>query len=157
MRTKSDNIEVMMGSETDETIEELFKSLFKYQEGLEESMRESEFTFDSADALYYNLNEISLSTGGSYIDSPKYLKNNKAPINPQNNDDKCFQYAVAVALNHEQIKSNPKRISSVEPFIDQYNWKEIDSPSNKKDWKKFELNNKSIALNILYVTHNTEK
>ena len=35
------------------------------------------------------------------------------------------------------------------PDIDQYNWKEIDFPSHKKDWKKFELNNKSIALNIL--------
>ena len=29
MRTKSDNIEIMMGSETDETIEELFESLCK--------------------------------------------------------------------------------------------------------------------------------
>ena len=29
--------------------------------------------------------------------------------------------------------------------------------SRQKDWKKFELNNKSIALNILYVPHNTEE
>ena len=33
----------------------------------------------------------------------------------------------------------------------------ISFPSHKKDWKKFESNNKSIALNILYVPHNTEK
>ena len=33
----------------------------------------------------------------------------------------------------------------------------MDFPSHSKDWKKFELNNKSIALNILYVSHNTEK
>ena len=39
----------------------------------------------------------------------------------------------------------------------QYNWNEIDFPSNGKDWKKFELNNKSIVLNILYVPHNTER
>ena len=43
----------------------------------------------------------------------------------------------------------------IKPFIDQYNWKEIRFPSNKKDWKKFELNNKSIALHVLYVSHNT--
>ena len=43
------------------------------------------------------------------------------------------------------------------PFIDQYNWEEIDLSSHKKDWKKFELNNKSIALNILYVLHNAEE
>ena len=28
--------------------------------------------------------------------------------------------------------------------------------SSKKDWKKFEQNNKTIALNILYVTPNTK-
>ena len=42
MYIKSNNVEIMMGSETDEIIEELFKSfLQKYQEGLEESMRGS--------------------------------------------------------------------------------------------------------------------
>ena len=72
MHTKGINIEIMMGSETDKIIEELFESfLQKYQEGLEESMRGSEFVYDSADALYYNLNKVSLSRGGSYIDSPK--------------------------------------------------------------------------------------
>ena len=42
-------------------------------------------------------------------------------------------------------------------FINQYSWKDIDFPFSGKDWKKFELNNKSIALNILYVPHNTKK
>ena len=72
----------MIGSETDEIIEELFESfLQKYHEGLEESMRGSEFVYDSVDVLYYNLNKVSLSRGGSYIDSPKWLKNKKATIN----------------------------------------------------------------------------
>ena len=111
MHAKSDNIEIMMRSETNEIIEELFKSLLqRYQEGLEESMRGSEFIFDSVDALYYNLNKVSLSRGGSYIDSPKWLKNKKATINPKNNDNKCFQYAITVALNHEQIKTDLQRI-----------------------------------------------
>ena len=147
-----------MGSETDEIIEELFKSLLqRYQEGLEESMRGSEFIFDCVDALYHNLNKISLSRGGSHRDSPKWLKNKNATINPKNNDDKCFQYALTIALNYEQIKKNPQRISKIKPFIDQYNWKEIYFPSHRKDWKKFESNNKSISLNILYVPHNTKE
>ena len=75
MLTKSNNVEIMVGSETDEIIEELFESFLQlYQENLEESMRGSEFVFDSVDSLYYNLNKISLSRGGSYIDSPKWLK-----------------------------------------------------------------------------------
>ena len=53
MHTMSDNIEIMMSSKTDEIIEELFKSLFeRYQEGLEESMKGSDFIPDSVDLLY---------------------------------------------------------------------------------------------------------
>ena len=65
-------------------------------------MKGSEFVFDNVDAWYYKLHKISLNRGGSYIDSPKWLKNKKATINSKNNDDKCFQYALTVALNHEQ-------------------------------------------------------
>ena len=84
-------------------------------------------------------------------------KNKRATINPKNKkDDRCFQYAVAVALNHEQIKDHPERISKIKPFIDKYDWKEIDLSSTGKDWKKFESKNKSIALNILCVSYNTE-
>ena len=81
-------------------------------------MRGSEFVYDSVGILYYNFNKVSLSRGGSYIDSPKWLKNKKTTINPQNKkDDRSFQYAVTVALNHEQIKDHPERISKIKPFI----------------------------------------
>ena len=112
-------------------------------------MRWSEFVFDSVDSLFYKLYKISLNRGGSYIDSPKWLENKKATINAKNNDDKCFQYAIAVTLNYEQIKKGPWIITEIKPFIEQYISREIDFPSNKKDWKRFELNNKSIFLNIL--------
>ena len=79
MHKKSDNIEMMMCSETDDIIGEFFKSLLqKYQEGLEELMRRSKCIFDGVDLLYYNLQEISLKRGGSYIDSQKWLKNKKS-------------------------------------------------------------------------------
>ena len=84
MHTKSDNIETMMGSETDEIIEEPFESLLeRYQKGLQESMRGSEFVFDSVDALYYDLNKVSSIRVGSYTDSPEWIKNKKATINPK--------------------------------------------------------------------------
>ena len=120
-------------------------------------MRVSEFLFDNVDSSYYRLHKISLNRGGSYIDSPKWLKNKKATINPKNNDDKCFHYALTVALNHEQIKKDPQKITKIKPFINQYSWKEIDFPSQKKDSNEFEKNNKTIALNILYVAHGTEE
>ena len=36
-------------------------------------------------------------------------------------------------------------------FICKYDWKDMNFPSGKDDWKKFEKNNPTIALNILYV------
>ena len=71
MHTKSDNIEIMMGSETGDIIDELFESLFeKYREG-EESMRGSKFVRNSIGLFYYHLQRINLKRGGSYVDSPK--------------------------------------------------------------------------------------
>ena len=71
MHTRSNNVEIMVGSETNEIIKDLFESVLqKYQEGLEESMRRSEFVHDSVDVLYFNLNKVSLSRGGSYIYIP---------------------------------------------------------------------------------------
>ena len=50
MHTKSNNLKIMAGSETNEIIMDLFVSfLQKYQEGFEESMTGSEFVYDSVD------------------------------------------------------------------------------------------------------------
>ena len=107
MHTRSDNIEIMIGEANDEIIEDLFKSfLQKYEENLQNKMRGSDFEFDGVNFLYYDFNEISLNRGGSYIDSPKWLKDKKSMINPKNNDDKCFQYAVTLALNLHNIDNS---------------------------------------------------
>ena len=157
MHMRSDNKEIMNGSDTNEVIEELFESfLQKYEQNLEEKIKGSEFEFDGVNFLYYDFNKISLNKGGSYLDSLKWLKNKKSTTNPKNNDYKCFQYAVTLALNLDKINRDPQRISKIKPFIEQYNWNDIDFPSSSKDWKKFELNNE-IALNILYLPYNTKK
>ena len=128
MNTKSNNIEVMMGSETDE---DLFRSLLqRYQEKLEESMRGNDFIFDSIDLLYYDLHKIRINRSGSYIDSPKWSRYKKATINPKNNDDNCFQNAMTVALSYQNINNHPERISNIKLFINKYNWKEVSFPSH---------------------------
>ena len=118
MYTKSDNIETMTGGKIDENIEERFESLLqRHQKDLEESKKRSKFIFDGVDLLYHKCNKRSLNSGGSYVDFPK-----------------CFQYAVTVALNHEQIKIHPERTSNITLFIDQYHWKKINFPPEKKDF-----------------------
>ena len=54
-------------------------------------------------------------------------------------------------------KIHPYTISKIVTFINQYNWTEIDFPSNKQYWKKCESNNTSIALNIFYLSYNTQE
>ena len=70
-----------------------------------------------------------------------------------------------MALNHQNIERDRQRISKVKPFISQYNWNDIDFTVHQKDqedremsinWKKFEENNKTIAIKILFAPQNTK-
>ena len=91
MHTKSDNTEIMIGSDTNDVIKELFKSLLqRYQEGLQEKMRGSDFAFEGVNLMYYDVNKISLNRGGLYIESSKWIKDKKSTINSKNNDYKCL-------------------------------------------------------------------
>ena len=60
-----------------------------------------------------------------YIDPPDWMKNKKATINPINKKEKCFQYAITVVLNYEEIKRDLKRITKIKPFENKYNWEGI--------------------------------
>ena len=71
-------------------------------------MKGSELVFNYVQLLYYKFHKINPNRGGSYMDSPDWVKNKKATINPINKiDNKCFQYTVTVALNHVEIKKYP--------------------------------------------------
>ena len=99
-------------------------------------MKASEFVFNYVHLFSYKFHRINPNRGGS--------------INPINKiDNTWFQYAVAVVINHEVIGKNPERITKIKPFINTCNWKGINYPSQKGNWKKFEENNRTIALNNL--------
>ena len=42
-------------------------------------------------------------------------------VNPVNEDDKYFQFAATIALNHKEIGKNPHRISKMKPFTNKFN------------------------------------
>ena len=158
MHTRSVCEEFISGSETEKIAKKLFRSLLQvYQDNLNEKMRGSDSIFNGVNYLFYDFNRVSISKGGSYIESPKWLKDKKCIVNQINNDNKCFQYATTLELNFNKIDRNPQRISRIKPFIDNYNWNDINFPAAKKDWNRFELNNKDVALNILYVPFNIKK
>ena len=100
-----------------EDSKESFESIFsRYQISLEKSMKGSNFNFDSIQLLQYKYHRINFRHVG-HISSPDWLKNKyatkQATINPKNKDDRCFQYAATVALNFDEIKKDPHRVSKV--------------------------------------------
>ena len=152
MHTRSVGMEFMSGSETEEIIEPLCRSLLQnYQDNLQEKMRGSDFVFNEINYFYYDFNRVSV-----YIESPKWLKDKKSTINQKNNDYKCFQYITTLALNFNRVTNHPERTTKVKSFINSYNWTDINFPATRKDWNRFEVNNIDIALNILYVPFNTK-
>ena len=88
MLSRSDNMKLASYNDANEVIGELFESLRSTQEGnLERSMRRSDFIFNSVQLMYYKCYKINFKRGGSYVDSPDWIKKKKT-INPKNTDDK---------------------------------------------------------------------
>ena len=93
MHSKTDYKEIMISDLTDEVIGKLFNSLKnRYQNNLQ-LMRGSDFILDYVQLLYYKCHKITLDKKQKSINKSYYKK-----------DNKCFQYAITVALNYEEIK-----------------------------------------------------
>ena len=106
---------------------------------------------DEANNYYYfaiqNLSELN---------SLGWLGGKKWTIINNNNNDN-FRNALDDALNYQTIETHPERISKLKPCIKKYNWEEINFAAGSKKWQKFEKNDNTITLNILYVEQNTKK
>ena len=106
-------------------------------------MKGNDFVFDYVNGLSYSCHKLSFSCSGLYIDSPNWIDNKKAIINPRiENDVKCFQYATVVTYNKKI--DNAQRIYKIRPFIDKYSWVEINYPLGVTDSNIFVKNNSAI-------------
>ena len=103
---------------------------------------------DEADNCYYfdvkNLSELN---------SLGWLRGKTEAIINGDND---FKNALNDALSYQTIETHPERISKLKPYINIYNWEGIEFPAGPKDWIKFERNNKTNGLSVLYILHNTK-
>ena len=127
----------------------------KYQEDLRLSHASSSFTYESVEECNIHFNKIDLRGGATYIESPKWLKNQEATINPKNTKEIfCFMYVAIIALYHDKLGSNPERISQkLSTCTRAFNWHDIDFPASYDDYALFQKLNEDIALNILYVPY----
>ena len=110
---------------------------------------------DEANNYYYfpikNLSEL-ISLGWLQGKKETIINNNN-----NNNNNNNFQNTLDDALNYQTIEKNPQRISKLKPYINKYNWERLNFPRRSKERQKFEQNNHTIALNVLYVEQNTKK
>ena len=96
--------------------------------------------------------KIVIKRAETYEKSPDSVANKKGTTNPKNEkDDKCFQYSITSGLNCNKIKK--KQFKKIEKF------KRVDAgfSSQQRDWESFEQNNTLIALNVLFVSYNSEE
>ena len=78
----SDNVSIMWGSDTDNTIRELFRSfLHSYQEE-EQIISRRKFNFESVELMDYKLHRVRLKRVGLYKKSPEWLLYKGTTINP---------------------------------------------------------------------------
>ena len=127
MHSTSDNIEIMINDEADEVIKEVFDQV---KIDINIICNQSKVASLSLFSVLVLCDKINPNRGGTYIDPPDWIKSKKATINPINTkDSKYFQYAVTVALNYQEIKKNPQRITKIKLFINKYSWKGINFPS----------------------------
>ena len=127
----------------DEMVEEIEEEIQKVQEA-----EGSGWKYEKVIKLVLHTTRWDPINAGSYIDLPEALKNKKAIINMQNEDDKCFMWSVLRALYPKD--TNPQRIDKdLKSKQDTINMKGIRYPVNFRDIDRFESQNPEISITIL--------
>ena len=97
----------------------------------------SRFVFD--EVLYIDVDfhsdfhQLNLTRGSSYLPLPDWLTKKKTIINPRNEDQECFEWAVIAASRWEDIDSHPERISNLARFEADFDWHGIGFLVSVKD------------------------
>ena len=126
---KSRMTNVYQGSDLEQIVDEMIVHMKTQSPAL----LNSRFRFDEVLFLDINFHQLNLTRGSSYLPLPDWLARKKAIINPQNDDEECFKWAVIAALRWTDIKFNPERVSNLRKFSNNYDWSGLKFPVLIKD------------------------
>ena len=131
---------------------EIVDEMIRHMKGQIENpaLLNSRFVFDEVLYMDVDFHQLNLMRGLSYLPLPEWLARKKAIINPRNEDQECFKWAVIAALRWEEIDKDPQRISELRRFEADFDWSGIVFLVSIKDIKKFELRNQ-ISINLLAI------
>ena len=145
----SQMMEVLKGSNLNEIINEMFTHLKTQVEN--PALANSRFVFDRVLFLDVNFYHLNLTRGSSYLPLPDWTASKKAVINPQNEEDeKCFKWAVIAALQHKEIGNNPQRITKLRRFEGNYEWGGLEFPIALNNIDVFKWKN-DVSVNVLAI------
>ena len=139
---------VHRGSDLEQIVDEMIAHMKTQIEN--PALLNSRFRFDEALFLDINFHRLNLTRGSSYLLLPDWIARKKAMINPQNDNEKCFKWAVITASKWMDIKFNPEHVSNLRKFIDNYDWSGLEFPVSIKHIGMFETKN-NISVNVLAV------
>ena len=115
-----------------------------------QALLNSRFIFDEVLYIDVDFHQLNLMRGSSYLPLPNWLVHKKAIINPKNEDQKCFKWAVITASRWEEIDKDPQRISKLKRFEKDFDWSVLGFPICIKDISKFKSRNQ-ISINLLVI------
>ncbi|XP_071055897.1 uncharacterized protein [Onthophagus taurus] len=131
-------------------MDEIMVKMSEFQE------RDSGWTLLEILYLEVNCNKFNPTRASSYIDLPTSIKGKRAVINVQNNDNKCFAWALMSALY--QPTGLPQRISYPDYRETELKFDCVTFPAPIRDIPKFEEEN-NISINVYGINswYNGEK
>ncbi|GBC41398.2 uncharacterized protein LOC110455379 [Rhizophagus irregularis DAOM 181602=DAOM 197198] len=108
----------------------------------------SGWEFYRVEKIFIEISQFQPPTGAGHIPLPKDLATKKGVVNPANDDDKCFQWAILAALH--PVEKNAERISKYKEYVNELNFEGIEFPVQADEviLRRFERQNPTIALCI---------
>ena len=134
------------GSNSDQIIDGMLAHMKTQIEN--RALLNSRFKFNEVLFLDVDFHQLSLTRGSSCLPLPDWLANKKAIINPHNDVEECFKWAVIAA---EKVgMKDPQRVSNLRKFADNYYWSGLEFPVSIKDIKESEIEN-GISIKVFVV------
>ena len=120
---------------------EILENIAKY------SSNGSNWRVSSILKMDINLINYSPLSASSWIELSNPLKEKKAIINMQNNDNECFKWCVTRALNMKK-KNNERIDKDLIEKSKEFHWEGIEFPVKIDQIEKFEKNNADISVSV---------
>ena len=77
-------------------------------------------------------------------------------MNNKIGDKKCFDYSIVLSAHNGKMGDNYNQLYKIKPYFKSFNFENINYPLKNEDYKTFEKNNESIALNVLKANENQD-